>query len=442
MGYGAHGEKTCPRCRGILSYILEYDRFFCHKCGIYPEGVVGETPRPAVPVARVPQQPAARTEGPRAPRPSVGLPAPQQRSQPAAPRPPLQARPVPRTVAPPAPAVPLPREATREEEETPIRAPLRRSDILRSGKAELTDLCKTHDLDPTGTKEQLRVRLLSYLESLEDAGRSREPEPWRPPPGPLLPQPVERPTAPERPVTWREPARGASSASVVLLEERVAEPFVLKVEVTPATGLARKDVAYLEPAKAPEVPPLEAMPVPLRAVPRKALPPRPAEHPCPTCSRELEYISRYDRWFCHTCKRYAPTAAFKHACPSCGATLRWIERYGRWWCDACRTYAPKDLPAPVALAQIASAIRAPTRVEPAPRIPVRPGRNVGTGVALIAFGLGLWITYVALAEAPAAFSMPVLLGSDVAFVLRFAGLLFVALGTIFALLALRRRNPA
>lgn len=349
---------------------------------------------------------------------------------------------MPRPVPAPAPLVPKPNEDEPEPEETPIRPSLRRSDILRSGKAELMDLCKAHDLDPTGTKEQLRVRLLSYLENLEDAARSREPEPRRFTPGRLPPQPLERAKPTERPVVLREPTRSAAPSGVVLLEERVAEPFVLKVEVTPATGLPRKPPTYLEPPKIPELLPQETMPVPLRPVPRKALPPRPAEHPCPTCGRELEYISRYDRWFCHTCKRYAPTAAFKHACPSCGATLRWIERYGRWWCDECRMYAPKDLPAPVALAQIASAIRAVPREEPARRISVRPGRNVGTGVALIAFGLGLWITYAALAEAPAAFSMPVLLTPDVAFVLRFAGLLFVALGTIFALLALRRRNPA
>jgi len=98
---------------------------------------------------------------------------------------------------------------------------------------------------------------------------------------------------------------------------------------------------------------------------------------------------------------------------------------------------------PESLAQMASANRATSKEETPPVESIaaaRPRRNWSTGVSLVGFGLALWVVYVALAEAPAAFAQPVLLTPDVAFVLRFAGLLIIAVGGIIALLALRNRQ--
>src|SRR2546426_902979 len=35
-GYGDGGEKICPTCGGILSYVAQYDRQYCYRCNAYP----------------------------------------------------------------------------------------------------------------------------------------------------------------------------------------------------------------------------------------------------------------------------------------------------------------------------------------------------------------------------------------------------------------------
>src|SRR5206468_564733 len=35
-GYGDRGAKICPTCRGILSYVAQYDRQYCYRCNAYP----------------------------------------------------------------------------------------------------------------------------------------------------------------------------------------------------------------------------------------------------------------------------------------------------------------------------------------------------------------------------------------------------------------------
>jgi len=32
----------------------------------------------------------------------------------------------------------------------------------------------------------------------------------------------------------------------------------------------------------------------------------PAEKPCPTCGKRLQYVEAYERWYCYSCKIYAP----------------------------------------------------------------------------------------------------------------------------------------
>jgi len=185
--------------------------------------------------------------------------------------------------------------------------------------------------------------------------------------------------------------------------------------------------------------------------PPEASPVRRVEHPCPTCGRELDYISRYDRWYCYSCKAYAPASPVKHACPNCGATLRWIPQYGRWWCDGCRLYASSDLPAPrpgapatavPAATALATAGPSGPLVSPGPAIVVHLHRSPMSGIGLIALGLVMWLVYEVLVEFPVYLGMaPALrVPTDVGFLLRFSGFLFVALGTITGFLAARSRE--
>src|SRR5207245_5559578 len=80
------------------------------------------------------------------------------------------------------PAEPAQEPAERAEEEIPPdepaperpKQPLNRVKIFQAKKTTLLDLCKDYNLDPTGTKEELRERLLSYLDTLEAEAQPKE----------------------------------------------------------------------------------------------------------------------------------------------------------------------------------------------------------------------------------------------------------------------------
>ncbi len=72
---------------------------------------------------------------------------------------------------------------------------------------------------------------------------------------------------------------------------------------------------------------------------------------CPSCNQPLKYIEKYERYYCYSCKKYAP--AEKKAepepakpepkpdakmCPVCQTELRFVEDYGEWYCSKCRKY--------------------------------------------------------------------------------------------------------
>jgi len=106
----------------------------------------------------------------------------------------------------------------------------------------------------------------------------------------------------------------------------------------------------------------------------------------------MRYIDQYGRWYCDFCKEYAPAGytdqsatsvpapvpaqtqipAAKPAtpvCQKCGQSMSYIKEYDRWYCYTCKEYAPKDTtapPSPARSAPVAAAPAAPVRPQPAP----------------------------------------------------------------------------
>ena len=82
---------------------------------------------------------------------------------------------------------------------------------------------------------------------------------------------------------------GALGGMDVVYEVTTSDPMYHIKEVTPTTP--SPEPAVTKPStQAPEPP----------APPDDEAP----EPKCPTCNREAAYIKRYDRWYCHTCKKY------------------------------------------------------------------------------------------------------------------------------------------
>ncbi len=461
-GYGARGAKTCPTCGGVLSYVTQYDRFYCFRCNAY--AAVDVTP-PAAPEALPPAEPTAAPEAaPEAkpPEPVVALatvpekapetpPAttvqpPPELTPPAAPQPEPQPRaePAPKETVPTPAAATAPEPAAEKPAEPEAEPPSMAMRILASSKPavvrlkvfslrkpELTDLCKAYELDPSGTKDQLQERLLNYLEDLEAEAQ------------PEMEEPVSA-AIPVAAIPKEERAEGPTAPVSPVSPQATVAPPKEKAPKTPAYATVQphtQSVVIEEPparTAAHETIPIVVTPVEVARV----------EHPCPTCERELSYISQYGRWYCYFCQRYAPEMRAKNACPTCGATLRWIEPYERWWCDSCRKYAPADLPRPNGAVAVAAApmVRGVERPVVAaavaqPMVSAHRHSNPNAGIGLVAFGIILFIAEVVLVEAPAVFSMNlgINVAPEYALVIRFFAFLFVALGAIAGLMAVRDR---
>ncbi len=293
--------------------------------------------------------------------------------------------------------------------------------IFSLKKPELIDLCKAYDLDPSGTKEQLQERLLSYLHDLEAEDQGE--------------------TAPETPIPAVEPAAVTSPSEAPHAEEpgpAKAEPVAAPVSSAPAqTVLVEKEKA------APAAPVL----VTAASAPVVIEVPKPVVHverPCPTCGRELSFITQYSRWYCYFCQRYAPATKSKNACPTCGATMRWIDQHQRWWCDACQKYASADLPGPsgtvAAKPAMAAEAVAPQAVARSV-VAIHQHGSAGTGIGLIGFGLALYViveffvTLAPLANLP--INNP--FTGEMAALTEFFAILFIAAGAMLGLWSMRDR---
>jgi len=304
--------------------------------------------------------------------------------------------------------------------------------IFALKKAELIDLCKAYSLDPSGTKEQIQERLLSYLHDLESEEQpetepEEEPEPHaesEPVPTEVAEPFKEEPTEKAAEVSAAAPAVAAQTATIVQLEEPKPEPGP---EPEPAPGSVPIVV---------ETPVAETVQAP-RFAPK-------AEHPCPTCGRELTFIAQYGRDYCYYCQRYAPAVRSKNACPTCGATMRWIDQHQRWWCDSCQKYASADLPKPVTaavpVAQAAPAgAAAPTVARPA--ITLHRHASPAAGIGLVGLGLTLWVIVEFFAVLAPAMNLVIQnpFTAQTGALVTFFSVLFVAAGSMIGLSSLRDR---
>src|SRR5256885_2067174 len=232
-GYGARGAKICPACRGILPYAAQYDRQYCYRCNAYPaDDAVLQSLEATMPVDIRP--------APQASEPNIVVTEPekiQEAEQPAEvaskvePGKAAEASVEPLVTVALVPATPIPQPEEIVEEERPpeeateprARPPIVRLKVFQAKKPALMDLCKAYSLDSTGTKEQLRERLLSYLDTLEGEAEVEqgveEPESSAEPATTESAGEVERESWPsssetaEAPSVEEEPARGEPTAA-------------------------------------------------------------------------------------------------------------------------------------------------------------------------------------------------------------------------------------
>jgi len=175
------------------------------------------------------------------------------------------------------------------------------------------------------------------------------------------------------------------------------------------------------------------------------------KNPCPTCGRDLSYIEKYGRFYCYSCKKYAP-AKVKNPCPNCGKELTFIAAYQRHYCPACGQYAPKEMTAQILAARsmaVASAMAASVRPVAASAtrtvaVQVHQHASPGGGVALAALGLIVLLLYSVLWAIPTAMTGAAYfsLGSPGATaglgaIVELIGFLMVGLGVIVGLVRLR-----
>jgi len=147
-----------------------------------------------------------------------------------------------------------------------------------------------------------------------------------------------------------------TSSSTPAVDEAAAE-------AEQSQGPSIIDIAIAEHLQTPAE--AEPRPAPAEAAPKAVPEPKPeaAEvkiRMCPNCGQPLKFIEKYSRYYCYSCKKYAPKeqvqapkpyqAAVKapevKKCPDCGADMKFIEKYTEWYCYTCKKYPLKQKKVP------------------------------------------------------------------------------------------------
>ncbi|MFQ6012671.1 MAG: hypothetical protein ACE5LS_03385 [Thermoplasmata archaeon] len=67
--------------------------------------------------------------------------------------------------------------------------------------------------------------------------------------------------------------------------------------------------------------------------------------PCDTCDRLLVFVPEHGTFYCHGCQEYKEGARqATHPCPRCGQELFYLAEHGRFFCHRCNEFAPEDRP--------------------------------------------------------------------------------------------------
>jgi hypothetical protein len=77
---------------------------------------------------------------------------------------------------------------------------------------------------------------------------------------------------------------------------------------------------------------------------------------CPRCGFALKWLEKHSRYYCYSCKKYAPVRRTiksrinklrtspmdEMRCPKCRDSLRFVHRYSEYYCERCRRYPMID----------------------------------------------------------------------------------------------------
>src|SRR3989449_3985 len=291
--------------------------------------------------------------------------------------------------------------AIREAKRETARPLLVREEIVRAKKAALMDLANAYNLESMGTKEELKERLLGEIDRRDEEERRSREEAEKAAAEASMSQPVPFATAEEVKASIEVDEPRVEPASAARAEPAGSDPSP-PAEIAPSNPTSATETPAMEEVHPPiegrhppraaggrhplhprthprhscynckKYAPLEGKPaepapqapaaapsvevVPPKPEPAPAPAPPPAieivavKNPCPTCGRELSYVEKYGRFYCYSCKKYAPPKP-KHPCPNCGMELTYIAQYGRHYCPSCGQYAPKELTAQILAAR-------------------------------------------------------------------------------------------
>lgn len=370
-GESHEGHYHCPSCGRELTYIAAYQRYYC-----YPEGRYAP-----VDIKPVSWAPAVAAELPKA-APS-GAPAPLAAAE--------STRPAPTVSEEPAPAGPMAEELSAPipvGEPSPVAQPaaspdtrvvaqegpnpddkptLRRSEVTRAKKAQLMEWCSAYGLDPMGTRTVLRDRLIEYMDDhhLDEA------------------EEVMIEVADAQESAAPAPASEIASEPVAAVSE---EPPVTPPEVAPISTeetivrpVSRQDsaggkrAAEAIPQEAPPAQPPIAQPAPI-----------PLPTPVTTPKTTPVQVARGPS--------HAVEVAKALPCPTCGKDLTYIAQYDRLYCYSCGNYAPRGYDKEV---RVAREPARPAIVEtPKPAAAAAPMRAEVSKVANPCPTCGRELTYV------------------------------------------------